>query len=203
VLRGDLLKRYPNTIVYAQRARWSTDPRRADQLALYDEEGAKALAGVEDPNFAYPMFTATVLPDLTFVGFKFGLEEARGDPALDETAEARAGIPADKLGWFFVLQEMVAEPRFGLDEHSPPAGSESDVKWDNLAWSNVDMTGRKIVDLAVPFTSDPPGAQPPGQPLNWTPGSGATAADLAAILNQKPVLVAWHARQMLERTKVD
>jgi hypothetical protein len=203
VIRGDLLKRYPNTIIYAQRARWSPDPRRQNELALYDEEGVKALAGVEDPNFAYPLFTAPVPPDLTFVGFKLGLEEVRGDPALDETAEARASIPADKLGWFFVLQEVLAEPRLGLDEHSPPAGSESDVKWDNLAWSNLDMTGRRIVDLAVPFTSNPSGSQPPGEALNWAPNAGATAADLAAILNQKPVLVAWHARQMLERGAVD
>ncbi len=36
-----------------------------------------------------------------------------------KTAEARTTIPADQLGWFFVLQEMVGEPRFGLDEERP------------------------------------------------------------------------------------
>jgi hypothetical protein len=203
VLRGDLLKRYPNTIVYAQRARWSPDPRHVDELALYDEEGTKALADVEDPNLAYPIFTAVVAPDLTFIGFNLDLEEVRGDPALDETAEARASIPANKLGWFFVLQEVVGEPRLGLDERAPPATMQSDVKWENLAWSNLNMTGRKLIDLAVPFVSEPQGGPPSGEPLNWAPSAGATAADLAAILYQKPVMVAWHARQMLERGKVD
>ena len=203
VLRGDLLKRYPNTIVYAQRARWSPDPHHVDELALYDEEGTKALADVEYPNLAYPIFAAVVAPDLTFIGFNLGLEEVRGDPALDETAQAHASVPADKLGWFFVLQEIVGEPQFGLDEHAPPATMQSDVKWDNLAWSNLNMTGRKLIDLAIPFVSEPQGGQPSGEPLNWAPSVGATAGDLAAILYQKPVMVAWHARQMLERGKVN
>ncbi len=124
-LRGDLLKRYPNTIVYAQRARWSTDPQHANELALYDEKGAKALAGIDDANIEYPIFTAPVAPDLTFVGFRLTLDEVRGDPALDETAEARATISADKLGWFFVLQKRLGEPRFGLDEHAPPPGARA------------------------------------------------------------------------------
>jgi hypothetical protein len=200
-LRGDLLKRYPNTIVYAQRARWSTDPRHTNDLALYDEEGAKALAGIDDPNIEYPIFTAPVAPDLTFVGFKLTLDQARGDPALDETAEARASVAADKLGWFFVLQEALGEPRLGLDENAPPASMEGAIRWDNLSWDHIDMTDRKVIDLAAPFTSNPNGGQPT-PPLNWAPGAGATAADLAAILYQKPVMVAWHARQMLERGKV-
>jgi len=201
-LRGDLLKRYPNTIVYAQRARWSSDPAHPNELAVYDEEGAKALAGIDDPNIEYPVFTAPVAPDLTFVGFKLKLDEVRGDPSLDETAQARASLTADKLGWFFVLQEAIGEPRFGLDERAPPATSVSAIKWDNLSWEHVDMSGRSVVDLAAPFVTTPPGSQP-SEPLSWSPGAGATAADLAAILYQKPVMVAWHARQMLDKAKLD
>jgi hypothetical protein len=201
VLRGDLLKRYPNTIVYAQRARWSTDPGHENELAVYDEEGSRALAGVDDENIEYPIFTAQVAPDLTFVGFRLTLEDVRGSPSLDETAEARATIATDKLGWFFVLQEALGEPRFGLDENAPPPGRESDVRWDNLSWDHVDMTGRTTVDLSVPFLSNPPGVQPP-EALDWAPSAGATAADIAAIFYQRPVMVAWHGGQMLERGKV-
>jgi hypothetical protein len=203
VVRGDLLKRYPNTMIYAQRARWSPDPQHPDELALHDEAGERALAGVEDPNIAYPVFTAAVPPDVLFVGFKLSLDEVRGDPALDETAAARASLPADKLGWFFVLQEAIGEPRLGLDERTPPENMQSDDRWANLAWSNIDMNGRRVLDLSVPFVTQPLGGNPSGQQLNWAPADGATSADLAVILNQKPVLVAWHARQMLERGKVD
>ena len=112
----------------------------------------------------------------------------------------QASPPKSSAG-IFVLQEALGEPRFGLDENAPPAASESPIRWDNLSWDHVDMTGRSLVDLAVPFKSSPPGSQP-ARPLNWAPSAGATAAELAAILYQKPVMVAWHARQMLEKGKV-
>jgi hypothetical protein len=201
VIRGDLLKRYPNTIIYAQDAAWSSSPKHADELALYDENGEKALANVVDPHIHYPIFVAPVAPDLTFIGFDAGLDEVRGDPALEETAQARARIRADRLGWFFVLQEVVGETRFGLDEHAPPPGMESDVFWDNLSWDNVSIAAdHKLIDLARPFVSK---SVPSSEPLKWSPSDGATGADIAAILRQKPVLVAVHARQMLERGKVD
>ena len=43
VIRGDLLKRYPNTIIYAQRARWGEHARRhSSGSSLWDETGEKA-----------------------------------------------------------------------------------------------------------------------------------------------------------------
>jgi hypothetical protein len=202
VIRGDLLKRYPNTIVYAQDAVWSTDPKHPDELALYDEDGTKALANVVDPKIHYPMFIAPVAPDLTFIGFDASLETVRGHVDLDETAKAKATIPANQLGWFFVLQEVVGETRFGLDERPPKPGMESNVLWDNLSWEAVTIPpGKKVIALGTPFAHTPPGGNP--DDLKWSPGQGATAADVAAILRQKPVLVGVHGRQMLERGKVD
>lgn len=200
VIRGDLLKRYPNTIIYAQDAVWSKDPQHADELALYDENGTKALANVEDPAIHYPLFIAPVDPDLTFIGFNATIETVRGDINLDETAQARATIPADKLGWFFVLQEAVGETRFGLDEKSPRPGLESDVKWDNLSWENLQLSTTKMVQLEKPFVGTLFGAS---GDLKWRPSEGTNAADVAAIMRQKPVLVGIHGRQMLERGKVD
>ena len=85
---------------------------------------------------------------------------------------------------------------------------ESEFKWDNLSWANLDMAGRKIVDLSRSFTVEPRGkpldqlsAPPPTPVLNWR-SANSNAADIAAILYQKPVMVAWHARQMIERGKV-
>jgi hypothetical protein len=202
VVRGDLLKRYPNTIIYAQDAVWSTDPQHADELALYDEDGTKVLANVTDPAIHYPLFIAPVAPDLTFIGFNATLETVRGDVALDETAEARATIPASRLGWFFVLQEVVGETRFGLDEEAPKPGMESAVQWDNLSWADLAIPPTsKVIHLAAPFAHVPAGTNPDN--LKWKPADGANAADIAAILRQKPVLVGVHGRQMLERGKVD
>ena len=190
IIRGDLLKRYPNTIIYAQKARWGNPPDHQNHLTLYDETGAKAEADVADPRFRYPMFRAEVEPDINFIGFDLLLDEARGDPSLEETAAARAVIDPDRLGWFFVLQEVVGEPRFGLDEHAVTS-SEDPLKWDSLSWENLGPSV-PVIDLSKPFVSQPPKSQTGG--ASW----GSHAADMAFILYQKPVLVAIHARDMLK-----
>jgi hypothetical protein len=186
VIRGDLLKRYPNTVIYAQRATWGTRADNALRLTLWDETGEKS--DTADPNIRYPQYRAIVDPDLHFVGFDLSVEEVRGDPALAETAQAKAQIPGDKLGWFFVLKEVVGEPRFGLDEAPPDAPGP--IVWDNLSWANLgaDVT---VIDVAKPFAIEPGGTD--RENVAW----GASAADMAFILYQKPVLVAVHARDML------
>ena len=189
VVRGDLLKRYPNTIIYAQRAQWSTDPARPNDLALIDETGAVTSADPASPDFRFPLFKAQVEPDIHFIGFNLTPLQVRGGDGLDETAQAKATIPASQLGWFFVLQEVVGEPRFGLDETaaSPPDTN----KWDNLSWQNLGDV--KIIDFDKPFAQAVPGTSPAGDAV-W----GANAADIAAILYQKPVLVAVHGREMIK-----
>ena len=188
VIRGDLLKRYPNTIIYAQRARWGTRADNALRLVLWDETGEKGENDPADPNIQYPQYKAFVRPDIHFIGFDLSVEEVRGDPALAETADAKAAIPANKLGWFFALKEVVGEPRFGLDD-----GLSTDpepVVWDNLAWQNLGDDVTRI-DVAKPFAVEPGGVD--RQNVEW----GANSADMAFILYQKPVLVAVHAREML------
>jgi hypothetical protein len=188
VIRGDLLKRYPNTFIYAQKAVWGTG-ERANRLVLADETGEVFATTPNDPRLRFPLYRARIAPDVHFVGFDLSLDEARGDPRLDETAAARA-VVGDNLGWFFVLQEAVGEPRFGLDVDAPIEPSPD--MWDNLAWVNVDLSAGQAIDLAKPFVSAPAGANPQG--VNW----GANAADMAFIFYQDPVLVAVHGRNMLK-----
>jgi hypothetical protein len=188
VIRGDLLKRYPNTFIYAQKASWGTGIR-ANRLVLSDETGELFATAPQDPRLRFPLYKARIAPDIHFVGFDLSFEEVRGDPRLDETAEARA-LVGDDTGWFFVIQEAVGEPRFGLDVDAPLAPSSQ--KWDNLAWVNLDLTGGQAIDLSKPFVSPPPGTDTGG--VEW----GSHAADMAWVLYQDPVLVAVHGRQMLK-----
>ncbi len=193
IIRGELLKRYPNTIVHAQKARWGEPPDHENHLSLYDETGAKAAANVKDPNLRFPMFRAQVEPDIELIGFDLLVDEVRGDPTLEETAEARARVDPERLGWFFVLQQVVGEPRFGLDERAVTE-SEDELKWNNLSWENLGP-GVPLIRLSAPFASSPPGTQTGG--AAW----GSHSADMAFILYQKPVLVAVHAREMLKNLK--
>jgi hypothetical protein len=191
VIRGDLLKRYPNTIVYAQRAVWSIDPKRKDRLALADETGEKFLEDQQDPQFRFPLYHAFVAPDIYFLGFDLTLAEAQGDPTLAETAEARIRLKSDQLGWFFVLQEVVGEPRFGMDV-KPPTEPKGNSSWSDLSWAEVDLSGgqsvdvtKKLLGLGVPRTRGG---------VTW----GSNAADMADILYQEPVMVGIHGREMLK-----
>ena len=113
--------------------------------------------------------------------------------AKHETAEAKATIPANKLGWFFALKEVVGEPRFGLDDDMPEAPAT--IVWDNLSWENLG-TDVTLIDVAKPFAVEPGGTD--RENVAW----GANSADMAFILYQKPVLVAVHSREMLRNVGV-
>jgi hypothetical protein len=177
VIRGDLLKRYPTAVVYAQKAKWVEDPddpfppRR--KIRVLDRDDA-------DANLREPIFKAEVSPDLRFLGFNLTIPQAKGstDPQDDDP------------GWFFVIQERPGEPRFGLDiqDTVPPAPA----KWTDLAWNHLgDPTQIPLIDLTtVPATNI---TTPPDNAVRW----GANAADMAYILYQVPVMVAVHAESML------
>jgi hypothetical protein len=189
VIRGDLLKRYPNTAIYAQQATWSIDPKRQNRLALSDESG-DLVKDASDPRFRFPLYHAFVAPDIYFIGFDLTLEEVKGDPKLEETAQARATISQKDLGWFFVLQEIVGEPRFAMDVAAPtePAPTPS---WNDLSWVDVDLRGGQSIDLNVKLVGTAPKSRPGG---TW----GDNAADMANILYQEPVMVGIHGREMLK-----
>jgi hypothetical protein len=135
-----------------------------------------------DQNLREPLFKAEIHPDIHFLGFDLTAAEAKGQLAVEE---------ADP-GWFFVLQERPGEPRFGLDlptDETP----EVPAKWDELAWTHLAGTGPLgLIDLDAGPTTEI--TTEPDRSVAW----GASAAEMAYILYQAPVMVAFHARDMLE-----
>jgi hypothetical protein len=108
--------------------------------------------------------------------------DARGvDSAADGT----------NAGWYFVLEEHVTEPRFGLEpESSTPKGSS----WNDLSWSyaKLDPSSPNLDPLSAPAPRDG-AAWGQGEPAAW--GQGAAA--MAYILMRRPVRVAMHGRALL------
>jgi hypothetical protein len=190
VIRGDLLKRYPNTIIYAQQATWANEEIRKNRLILSDEKGTLYESDPKDPRLRFPLYRAFVAPDIYFIGFDLTFAEVKGDPGLDETAEMRAKLRPDQLGWFFVLQEVVGEPRFGLDVSAPETPAPGPV-WSDLSWVNVDLGTDQRVDV----TKKLKGASFVREGVTW----GANASDMAYILYQQPVMVGIHGREMLKK----
>lgn len=192
VIRGELLKKYPNAVIYAQRAKWQrNDDGTIDNTVerRFEESGTPA------SRIKNPLYEARVAPDIFFFGFDLTAVEARGGIGDDET---------DDPGWFFIIQERPGEPRFGLD-----IGREGQLNaWNDLAWSDVlanpSAGGFLTFDSLTPLSLTEPTAPEVQEKhpqwtedrfLTWRPDTNA--AELAYILFQAPVLVAVHAAEML------
>jgi hypothetical protein len=169
VIRGELLERYPRTHIFAQQAKWPGSDHAAPRVL--DPAG----------EVRQPILHARLEPDITLAGFDLGETEARGRRPGDP------GTGPDDPGWFFVLMERPGEPRFGADDDPPPGGLQT---WNDLHWGALTFPGgTPNIELAANAAVAPAAAQP----ATW----GRTAADMAAILFQQPVLLARHASEML------
>jgi hypothetical protein len=172
LIRGEVFRRYPNTQVYAVKAKSAP----GGVHALGDEE-------------RLPIFSGRLQPDVAFFGFALTATEARGDESATSANQ----------GWFFVLQEHPSEPRFGLDVPDASFGGQpatwSDLSWGNLATDAAGLGALRYIDLAarLPDTSlvSPTGG------ARWHVAEGARASDLAFILLQQPMRVAVHGSDMI------
>jgi hypothetical protein len=87
LMRSDLLRRYPNAVIYATRA-LVTNGVRAPSADPADE--------------AQPAFQGKLQPDISFFGFDLSTAAATGSDG--------------SAGYYIVIQEHPTEPRFGLDD---------------------------------------------------------------------------------------
>lgn len=176
VIRGDLLRRYPNALIYAIEAVLDEEGQCVPKLAEYVEEGN---AGSR----IFPIFRASLPTDLSFFGFPFDKETARGD--------------GTNKGMFFVIEEQPGEPRFGADV--PTALAEVTTlseNWDNLSWSHFGFGIDGDHLHYGKYLDDPPDItqMPEKRQKEW---NAASSAKRALITWQKPVRIAIHAKQML------
>lgn len=167
VIRGDLLKKYPNTVVFAQKA-VSSSPNATRTLA--------------DPsnlnNISTPIFQADLEPDIAMYGFNITKDEVVGDGNTS-------------AGWFFVLKERPGQINFGLDESTTIPQQDAN-HWKEMEWGHLVDTNESLdslnhihcVDDDARCTSDLP---------SW----GTNSAEMAYILYQDPVIFARHGEEML------
>jgi hypothetical protein len=155
LVRGEVLRRFPNTIVMAAPAR--------------DGHTAADLSQWRLPEFAMPLGNDSV-------AYVFNLR------ASDQSF--------DPGRWFFVFQEPLSIPRFGLDV-SRPAGDPIQ-SWNDVAWGDVTHTTRPLfLDThdRLPSPANPAGA-------TWD-SNRVTAADVAAVTVQRPFRILFHGRALL------
>ncbi|MFE9775608.1 hypothetical protein ACFYOV_28870 [Streptomyces sp. NPDC005931] len=196
VIRGELLKKYPNAAIYAHRARWELTAGQPDPskervpVELVDE------AHPAHDEIRLPLYEAKVEPDIYLLGFDLTSKEAKGEQ------------PAGSAGWFFVIKERPGEPRFGADV-APDASPPRVEVWNDLSWPDIDPGTNGFVKLDPDTTPvvlrefDQPveDAEKHDQHIEdlslplWH--ADLSSADIAYILFQAPVLMAVHAQEML------
>lgn len=226
VIRGELLKKFPNTVIYAQKAKYQEAIASAGgssgeeaRTSGEGESGGEESSGgsnertsggsnlpiaqlldldaprLLDTEILFPIFSAKIEPDITFLGFDLTTDEAIGDRS-----------DPNKPGWFFIIKERPGETRFGIDEtptngHTATPGSWSDLDWKHIEDANV-MTMQPEFGPSFTHSNDyvnvgnlisPSSNEINGKPIEW----GKNSADMALILYQQPVMIAIHAFEMI------
>jgi hypothetical protein len=196
VIRGELLKKYPNAVIYAQKADYVlkadgsvNKSKDRDLVTLTPAEEASLPA----TKIQFPLFEAKVDPDIYFFGFDLDATDVKGQPGDN---------PSDNPGWYFVIKERPGEPRFGLDIGD--GGSLPRLyNWNKLSWDHVGTSEGSCIGINanIPLNPDPTSVDPDTiqnpQDASATWNTNTNAAELAYILYQVPVMVAVHGSRML------
>ncbi len=186
VIRSELLKKFPNALIYMQRAAWATNDEGEEDKTLPRvlKTQPDSPAEGEEPEVIrhMPIFKASIYPEVSFFGFPV-------------TADTALGSETDP-GWFFVVQERPGEPRFGMDI-SPE--NESDtfagiLEWNDLAWPMVSRNEKGFIQLEASDGLDKPPKEGASDRYTWK----RNAAHMAGILLQLPFMVAVHATDMIK-----
>ncbi len=189
-VRGELLKKYPNTLIYANKAKWGLDTAQAEDVTL-----PRKLKdyNVTNGDTKLPLFMARV-SDIVFIGFALTPEEVKG-------TDVEATSPdMSKPGWFFVFEEIAGEIHFGLDEFDENIPIDPQITniqgWDKLNWGHMGGTVEsiKFINTDLGITMADPQTTWNNADIHW----GSNAADIAYATYRSPAMLAVHAKDMLD-----
>jgi hypothetical protein len=196
LVRGDLLKKFPNAVIYAQKAKGGTP-----QPTIETDESLILAADIR-----FPKFKAHVQPDVALVAFELLDGEALGNfdpnnpgvvnPNYSTLNSVLHNMPSTlDHGWFFVIRERPGIAKFGLDEPVPNAGAVGPLGiWDNLDWNYMRQSNTAPSPKVAKMSNVNSNLNVQIDSLTW----GADSAQTAAITYQKPVMVAIHAKDMIK-----
>jgi hypothetical protein len=173
LVRGELVRRFPEMIVAAVRA------QPTDRLGPDTTERSPLTPSVA-PEDAHPSM------------FSFPIDDGTRAYALPVAPdELLSGQP----GWFIVFQEHDYRMRFGFDVADPAAGTDRPLgSWNDLDWNHVDplvAPGRRGFANAA-LNLAPSGGD---EGMRWGPAADAT--HVARITLQKPFRVAMQSTRLL------
>jgi hypothetical protein len=179
VLKGALLRRYPDTVVYAVEAQWNAEGTAREERPSGQRRD--------------PMFGGSLGRGLTYLGFALTEAEALGD--VDAEGDP---VPNGDAGWFFVFEQPPTGTRFGLDVGLPVHANNTPRWWKNVSWAH------QVDDFATlsTLTHARAAGRLDGARRRYDEGAyqetwGLQAAAMARITFQRPVRMLVHASAML------
>lgn len=139
VMKADLIRRYPETIIFAIKKRKGKEWE--DVFKAMDTEDT-----VKENSFQVfkSIFSAKIGADMIFLGFPFSMDDIKKDKKFD---------------YFFIMMEHPSLPRFGLDEKQKDALKT----WDDLSWGQMTLNGVNYISELGNITPENP---KPGDP-SW------------------------------------
>jgi hypothetical protein len=116
VVKGELLRRYPATIITAEHGTWETE----DRVTTFTNDG----------RFAKELFRGFLEPDVTYVALGV---------SADTLLEYDRDHPYDC--WYLSFRQPLDEPRFGLDASDPTQANQPNRENDPDNWSWAGLPG--------------------------------------------------------------
>ena len=173
VIRGDLLRRYPNTIVSAVRGRTERQ-----------QDGLSFIADAATPPVR-ELFRGFLDPDITYSGLAISADKLK------------TIVPGDPNRWYITLTQPTDEPRFGLDDapgaQAGPVGTLNDLSWQSLPAALV-AGGMLRVNADIPGQEG--WREEAGETdVRWGPASHS--GQIASILLQLPFQLLLRASDYL------
>lgn len=181
VIRGELLRKYPGSVIYLQKAKWKTTTGGTPITTEAREIDSNSVP-------KYPAFSANVGQDIYFLGFSgVTAEDVRGG-GLDDTS---------RPGYFVIFQERAGNLKFGADiydtvKHGDPADTSLST-WDDVNWGvllNAPKQPGGYINIGKNFTV----ATNPDV-VTWN----ENAASVAYALLQQPVKLNVHAEGLIPK----
>jgi hypothetical protein len=127
IVRGELLRRYPDAIIYAAKAKIDGQQRTIDDTV---------------PTL-HPIFSGLLTPDMNFFGFNLSVADAKG------------GTASSPEGYFFVFQQHPSGPRFGLEPSADGTVTQwADLAWTNFGSADT-STAHATAMLSEPALLPP------------------------------------------------
>lgn len=196
VIRGELLKKYPTAVIFAQHALWSRNPDGTidfSQTRLLDQPTPAEEQNPPLSKIRSPLYEAKADPDIYFFGFDLTISQAKGQSGQN---------PGDDAGWFFVIKERPGEPRFGLElSRSDPLKVFDQLTWEDAlpgGTAGQFLSAASLGSVQLATVSDPNDPELQQNADDRTANAApASSARWAYLLFRAPILVAVHADEML------